>query len=477
MQLARFAAALTVAVLAMLGSAAPALAHPLGLPALVGVSRPDATTVVLRWQAAPDDIGALFRIAGVEVPEGSAPTADQQRAAGASDVMTEHVAATLAPVGPCTLLEVDAMAVTTRALTVTWRCPDLTDATTAIGVRVAVLAEVDERYRSLVYGSGAPSDAVLATASQPQVDVVTDVGAPDPTQAPPGEDAADPGDTASVSPAGRTGLFAAVETRILAALDGELGSLAMLAALLLAVAGGALHGLAPGHGKAIAGAYLIGQRGRPRHAVALGAMVALMHTGSTVALGVLLIKAPRAPGTGTLEHGLGLAAGLVVLAIGAALVVRRSRPLLDRTRPHPHDHAHDDTHDDHGTHAHGPDSHTHVVADVDPFTLRGVLALGAAGGLLPSPTALVVVISALATDRLGVGLALVGAFSLGLAGTVTAAGLAVLWGRDAIARRGGTASASGWLARSLQLAPLAAAVLVLCVGLYLTARSAAALLL
>lgn len=189
-------------------------------------------------------------------------------------------------------------------------------------------------------------------------------------------------------------------------------------ALLAATAVGAAHGLAPGHGKTLAAAYLVGSRARPRHAVMLGAGVAGGHTASTIGIAVLWSSLV---GRGGSDHLLLVTAVLqavvavVVLVVGAVLL----RHHLRRRRSSGDGHA--------GHHRRGHDHHHGLGVD-----RRGLLALGGVGGLLPSPSAFVVLTGGLLTGRTGLALTLVAAFAVGLAGTVTAISLAVLWGRDRV---------------------------------------------
>jgi ABC-type nickel/cobalt efflux system permease component RcnA len=98
------------------------------------------------------------------------------------------------------------------------------------------------------------------------------------------------------------------------------------------------------------------------------------------------------------------------------------------------------------------------------LTSKGILGVGVAAGLLPCPSALVVLLSSIALHRLSLGLALILAFSVGLAGTITAIGLVAVFARRTV----GTLSLDGPLIRAL---PAASAVLVLAVGMALTARA------
>ena len=195
----------------------------------------------------------------------------------------------------------------------------------------------------------------------------------------------------------------------------------ILLALLLAMAWGALHALSPGHGKSIVAAYLIGSRGTARHAAFLGATVTVTHTAGVFALGLVTLFLSHYIVPETLYPWLGLISGLIVVAMGASILARRLVPRGRRDggahhhhhQDHDHDHSHHHDHD----HDHGPAGHSHLPpgADGGRITTRSMLALGVSGGILPCPSALVVMLGAIALHRAAFGLALVVAFSLGLA--------------------------------------------------------------
>lgn len=240
----------------------------------------------------------------------------------------------------------------------------------------------------------------------------------------------------------------------------DLGPLApawALLALLAAALVGALHGVGPGHGKAVAAAYLAGGRGRPRDAVALGAIVSLMHTGSVLAVGLALGALSRSGGG---QVAFMDAAGGWLRVVAGALVAAVGVGMLLRARG------------DHGHHHSELEALRPAGGGVSPLSRQGVLLIGASGGLLPSPAAFLVLATGLFTGRIGMALALVAAFSLGLAATVTAVGLAALWGRDRMARR----LDEGRVARLARAVPLAAAVLVLAAGAVTAAMGVARLL-
>ena len=114
--------------------------------------------------------------------------------------------------------------------------------------------------------------------------------------------------------------------------------------------------------------------------------------------------------------------GAMVIAIG--LTVMRGRYLRWR-RARAADAGHSLGHPHHHDHSHGPEG---------PITMRSLLALGVSGGLVPCPSALVVLIAAISQHRLGLGMLLITVFSLGLAATLTGIGLAVIYGGRAIRR-------------------------------------------
>jgi nickel/cobalt transporter (NicO) family protein len=209
----------------------------------------------------------------------------------------------------------------------------------------------------------------------------------------------------------------------------------ILVSLLLAAFWGAAHALTPGHGKAIVAGYLVGSRGKPRHALALGLIVTVTHTIGVFALGLVTLALSAFVVPEQLYPWLTLISGLLVVAVGASVLRRRLRP---RRHHHHHHHHHQHEHD-----------------------VRGLLGVGIAAGLLPCPSALVVLLSAIALHRVGLGLALIVAFSVGLAATITAIGLVAVLARRAFGRL----SLDGPLVRLL---PAVSAALILAVGIGLT---------
>jgi len=226
----------------------------------------------------------------------------------------------------------------------------------------------------------------------------------------------------------------------------DLGVGVVLVSLLVAMFWGAAHALTPGHGKAIVAAYLVGSRGTPRHAVYLGLIVTATHTAGVFALGLVTLLLSRFIVPEQLYPWLTVASGLLVVGVGLAVLAGRFR----HARAHAHRHAHHH-HDHHHDHDHG-------------FGRGGLLGVGIAAGLLPCPSALVVLLGAIALHRVGLGLALILAFSVGLAATVTAVGLVAVLARRAFARL----SLNGPLVRTL---PAVSALVILAVGIGITVNA------
>ena len=254
----------------------------------------------------------------------------------------------------------------------------------------------------------------------------------------------------------------------------DLGAGVIALSMLLALGFGALHAIGPGHGKTLMAAYLVGAGGRARQAVAVGGAVAVMHTASVLALGVLVLSLERTFPPERVYPWLGLASGLVALGLGAALLVRRlgawangrrtereHRVAGDEARsPQGHRHAREGL-----DHDHGPGGHVHLAPDAPVLSRRGLMALAVAGGILPSPTALVVLLSAVSFQRVAFGLALIAMFSVGLAASLIVVGLLALRARDAVSSRLSTGLG--------RLVPVLSASVIVAVGAFLTVRGIA----
>jgi ABC-type nickel/cobalt efflux system permease component RcnA len=208
----------------------------------------------------------------------------------------------------------------------------------------------------------------------------------------------------------------------------------VLVLLLLAAFGwGALHALSPGHGKAMVAAYLVGTRGTARDAVALGATVTVTHTIGVFALGLVTLALSAYVLPEDLYPWLNLVSALLVLGVGAAVLRTRRRAAA-----HHHHHAH----------------HHHELSK------KSILAMGASAGVIPCPSALVVLLGAVAQHQVALGLVLITAFSLGLAATLTGLGILVV-----------RAARVPLPPRFLTLVPALSAALIVVVGVVMTVKA------
>jgi ABC-type nickel/cobalt efflux system permease component RcnA len=247
----------------------------------------------------------------------------------------------------------------------------------------------------------------------------------------------------------------------------------MIVGLCVAFGLGAMHALSPGHGKTIVAAYLVGSRGTVKHAVLLGALVTFTHTASVFALGLGVLFFEKYIVLERVIPVLGAISGLSIVVIGGMLLCERARALGHSAHRHDHcshHHGHDrDHHHDHAghihahVHSHGTPSHTHVPAG--DITLSSLIALGLSSGLVPCPSALVLLLSSIALGRVVLGLTLLTAFSAGLALVLMAIGAMVLYARHLVPERTSVALPA------LRYAPVLSAAVVTALGLLMTGVS------
>lgn len=301
--------------------------------------------------------------------------------------------------------------------------------------------------------------------------------------------------------AAQPGDFGWFEEHLLSLFDAapSFGPLATAALVLGALVVGVAHAIGPGHGKAVVVGYLAGGQGRPRDAIALAGVVSVMHTGSVLAVGFALFAAMRTAEGGQVTFlddagaWLRLVAGGLIAAVGAGMLVRERRRAAAVAAPaiqHAGEHGggvgggvgagvgggvggergigrggHEQTAAGPG-HSHGLER---LPSEVSPLSRRGVLLIGASGGLLPSPAAFLVVATGLFTGNLLLAVALVGAFSLGLAVAIGAVGLAAIWGRERLLERmerHGTAHRLGhWIPTGSAVLVVGAGAVTLAAGL------------
>lgn len=224
----------------------------------------------------------------------------------------------------------------------------------------------------------------------------------------------------------------------------HLSPLVILASLAAAFFWGMAHALSPGHGKTIVAAYLVGRRGTPWHAAALGVIVTATHTIGVFALGLVTLALSQFIVPEELYPWLNLISGVLVVAIGATVFRSRFRNRRGHTHDHAHHHHH---HDEHETPSRG-----------------SLVAVGITGGLLPCPSALVVLLAAISLHRVPFGMLLIVAFSAGLALSITGIGLVAVFAKKLFKR----ASFEG---RLIRLLPAASALVILAAGLAMTVRA------
>ena len=257
----------------------------------------------------------------------------------------------------------------------------------------------------------------------------------------------------------------------------ELGLGTILILIAVAFGLGAGHALTPGHGKTIVAAYLVGSRGTLKHAAFLGAMVTFTHTISVFLLGLATLFLFQYVMPERITQVLGVVSGLSIVAIGGWMLYKRLRAT---PHAHHHDHSPDDhhhdhhdhvhphthTHDHHHHHDHSHGTHTHTHEVPGRITWGSLTALAVSGGLVPCESALLLLLSAIALGRVGLGLLLLVAFSLGLAVVLMGIGIVVIYAKNLLPKseRATPHPALRWI-------PVASAAIVMIVGLLMTGAS------
>ena len=229
---------------------------------------------------------------------------------------------------------------------------------------------------------------------------------------------------------------------------GDLSFLVILASLAVALFWGAAHALSPGHGKTIVTAYLVGNRGTPRHAALLGLITTITHTIGVFALGAVTLALSAFIVPDRLYPWINVLSGALVVIVGVAVLTGRWRSA------HEHKHEHE--------HTHGAGHHHHHHEP--PQSMRGLVAVGISGGLLPCPSALVVLLAAISLHRVAFGMLLIVAFSFGLALTITGIGLLAVLAKRAFGRF----DLNGGLIRFL---PAVSALIIVLAGVAMTVRA------
>ncbi len=260
----------------------------------------------------------------------------------------------------------------------------------------------------------------------------------------------------------------------------ELSLKFVLIAAAIALFLGVVHALEPGHGKTIVAAYLIGSRDTIWHALYLGGIVTFTHTISVIILGLIALFASQYIMPAKLFPWIGFLSGFFITGIGVWLFLRVHAGKIGHTHTHDtgghhHEHAHDHGHEHH--HDHGPEEgavaeeghrhhgHSHVPPPPSGVTLGSLLGLGITGGIVPCPGALVILLTAIALNRIVFGLSLIVAFSVGLAAVLIAIGILMVTARSFMDR---FTSRAG---RLTQVLPMVSAVVISGLGVVIAMQA------
>jgi len=254
----------------------------------------------------------------------------------------------------------------------------------------------------------------------------------------------------------------------------------LLVALLLAIVLGALHALEPGHGKTLLAISLVGARATVPQAVILATALTVAHTIGVLIFGVVVLTLARYVVPEALYPWIALLSGIFVAVLGARalgreIARRRSGAAHDHVHAHAHDHPSTSSGQAHHHHHHHDDggfteavhAHSHLIPGTAPISFRSAVVAASTGNVAPCPAALVVLLAAIATHRIGWGLVLIVAFSIGLALTLTLLGVAVVRGAAWLTRR-------PQFDRFARYAPLVTAAAISVIGAWMIGEGAVA---
>ena len=272
----------------------------------------------------------------------------------------------------------------------------------------------------------------------------------------------------------------------------DLTPIVIVLSLLTAVGLGAGHALTPGHGKTLMAAYLVGTRGTALHALGLGLSVSISHTAGILVLAGVVVGFSGVVAPDVVVRWAPIVAAVSIVLIGGWMLfaeVRRRRAAHASGHAHSPGHAHGEVHghDQPPAHAHSPahshraashshetkshrhggSTHSHAPAPGSSITWRSLFLLGLAGGLIPSTSALLILLGSIAAGRPAFGFILVVAFGLGMAAVMGGIGFALVAARDRVDH----VELGAGLARLRETVPLVASVIVLSFGLVLTAQA------
>ena len=242
----------------------------------------------------------------------------------------------------------------------------------------------------------------------------------------------------------------------------------LFTAAFIAIGLGGLHALEPGHGKTIVAAYLVGSRGTARHAVLLGMIVTVSHTAGVFALGAITLYASRYIVPEQLYPWLGALSGITIAGLGCWMLLRR---LSGAATDHSHAPGAPDGHWMFSKPPAEGEQENNLRSDMTParsVSLAQLFTLGITGGIIPCPAALIVLLSAFALHRIGLGFFLIVAFSIGLAAVLIGFGMVMVYARRFIAHL----KVDGPLTR--QWLPAVSSAFITVLGLILTVQALSA---
>ncbi len=254
----------------------------------------------------------------------------------------------------------------------------------------------------------------------------------------------------------------------------QMGFWFLLTAAFLAAGLGAAHALEPGHGKTIVAAYLVGSRGRARHAIGLGLLVTAAHTAGVYALGAVVLYASKYIVPEQIYPWLSIFSGMIIAVLAGYLLLRAwtgvEEPEHAEGAPHSHWYSAERSRTELDADAIVA---TGVLAAQDKsVSLKQLLVLGVTGGIIPCPAALVVLLSAVSLHRIGLGLFLIVSFSAGLAAVLISIGIAMVKARSLLSRwRTDSPLMKKWLPMSSATAMLIAGVAIAATALPATGLS------
>jgi nickel/cobalt exporter len=245
----------------------------------------------------------------------------------------------------------------------------------------------------------------------------------------------------------------------------KLSGIWVLFGLIIAAGIGALHALSPGHGKTMVAAYLVGTKGKVSDAIILGSTVTLTHVASVIVLGFVALFLSEYILPQQLYPWLGTASGVMIACIGFWMLTRVAMGMGNHGHRHNHAlHHHDHNHDIHEhfheDHDHDHD-HTHSHLPKGGVSFSSLIALGISGGMVPCPSALVILLAAISMHRILLGLGLIFAFSLGLASVLIIIGIIMVKSTGLITKaRNGK--------RLLKILPAVSATAIIVIGIGIT---------